>query len=404
MTFHEWLLKNDPLFMEALDRRELLNLGAMGGGFALGAGSLVPAAKKTYDFFTKPMNVGAKKTDDTEEIIPGVPGIKKKINVLHWISKVVPDKAKFVRDFANLKPGSDLSIGQETRKEMFNRNVWLFVISPEQIEKMRPNAYAFAELGQNDKGGNYIVMPTTAFSKLPTATTDGELTVTGAQTLAHELRHTTQNRDAAPKARQGDESSISDTADRHSYYMKRPPEMGVRLAATKNMMNKDDVVEALVRSTKKQDIMRYIKNPKTKEDESQIINIPKNELQKMFQEALPDDEKQLFKFFYTNDPKKLQNAIAQTPTFQEMLEKYSDKVGETFSDNFGRHHMNLFLKQFTDANLESYLNKSKDASSLYNFYKTLSGNDKATFFKELWNAYDTVVKGAGLVSKFYNMA
>jgi hypothetical protein len=66
--------------------------------------------------------------------------------------------------------------------------------------------------------------------------------------------------------------------------------------------------------------------------------------------------------------------------------------------------MKKILGMLHDEKLESYLGKNNDAKSLYYFWKKLPSDMKSKYFQELWNGYDTVVKGYGMASKLHSMA
>jgi hypothetical protein len=94
-----------------------------------------------------------------------------------------------------------------------------------------------------------MVMPDELFDELPTPTSDGKLTKDGAEALAHELRHTTQQGETPFNRSQGavrffppgqQEPSRRGSSAWFQYY-NDPKEMGVRLAAIKNYMSKESL-------------------------------------------------------------------------------------------------------------------------------------------------------------------
>jgi len=396
IKFHEWLKNKDPFLLDEMDRRDFMKYSALGLGGLAGASAMYKGAKKIgYEIFT-PDSIKKQNPENLPYIV------KKPINVFKWIHRAVLDKAKFVSDFENLKPGSDLSIGQETRKKYFDRDVMLYVVPHEAIEKAKPGSWAYASPGRKNKGGDWIVMPEDAFSVLPTQTTDGELTKDGAQTLAHELRHTTQDHDTTKDRNQGTNISLKDKK-MYDKYMQDPKEMGVRLASTKNMMNRDALIENILAKPKNFVVYRASQDPKTKNVKPELVQIPVEDLRKMLSEALPSDEKELFKFFYTDDPSKLVRAVLKSPTFLGMLEKYKDDAVIPGEPDLGIQSMRKILGMLRDEKLESYLGKNNDAKSLYYFWKKLPSDMKSKYFQELWNGYDTVVKGYDMASKLYSM-
>jgi hypothetical protein len=187
-------------------------------------------------------------------------------------------------------------------------------------------------------------------------------------------------------------------------YMQDPKEMGVRLASTKNMMNRDALIENILAKPKNFVVYRASQDPKTKNVKTELVQIPVEDLRKMLSEALPSDEKELFKFFYTDDPSKLVRAVLKSPTFLGMLEKYKDDAVIPGEPDLGIQSMRQILGMLHDEKLESYLGKNNDAKSLYYFWKKLPSDMKSKYFQELWNGYDTVVKGYGMASKLHSMA
>ena len=174
--------------------------------------------------------------------------IKKQIIPKDFIRAAQTNPEKWDRDFQNLqKPGTMPSkyhtgsqwkdIGFATHKDFLDKPITIYVVTDEALKRLYPYAGAYAS-----SRGDYIVMPKNSFTELPTATSDGKLTKDGAETLAHELRHTTQ-KGIIPQERLQDPNLPGKYTDLTSpiskRYFKDPREMGVRLAAIKNLLDEN---------------------------------------------------------------------------------------------------------------------------------------------------------------------
>jgi len=204
-----------------------------------------PIAKKPSTIATPnaPDSWHPENTYKANEII-----IKKQIIPKDFIRAAQPNPEKWDRDFQNLqKPGTMPSqyhtgsqfkdIGFATHKDFFDTPVTMYVVTDEALKRVHPDAGAYASFQ-----GGYIVMPKKSFTELPTASSDGKLTKYGVNTLAHELRHTTQKGEA-PQERWQDPNlpgSYNDvTSPKGKKYYQDPREMGVRLAAIKNLLDEN---------------------------------------------------------------------------------------------------------------------------------------------------------------------
>jgi len=174
--------------------------------------------------------------------------IKKQIIPKDFIRSAQPNPEKWDKDFQNLqKPGMApsqyhlgpqwMDIGFATHKDYFDKPIIMYVVTDEALERVYPDAGAYADC----KDG-WIVIPKKCFTVLPTASSDGKLTQWGGETLAHELRHTTQKGNV-PKERWLNSAlpgNINDrTSPRGKRYYQHPMEMGVRLAAIKNSLDEN---------------------------------------------------------------------------------------------------------------------------------------------------------------------
>lgn len=164
---------------------------------------------------------------------------KKVINPYDYIRSGQQDKEKFDRDYQKLSLDNPNDKGFATFKHKFNNQVLMYIVKKKAIEKVMPDAEGYHTITTNPETGEripMIVLPDTAFKRLPSGNDPGELTEDGKRLLAHELRHATQRFENVPEDRGQTEKSDID------HYMHDPVEMGVRLAATKNFMSPETIL------------------------------------------------------------------------------------------------------------------------------------------------------------------
>jgi hypothetical protein len=251
---------------------------------------------------------------------------KKVINPYDYIRSTQHDKEKFDRDYQKLNTDNPNDKGFSTFKHKFNNQVLMYVVKANALSRVEPGASGYHTVTINPDTGKkieMIVLPDTAFKTLPSGNSLGELTDDGTALLAHELRHGTQRSENVPVGKYQTDNS------NYHHYMHDPMEIGVRLAATKNLMSPDT-------------ILRLTKNyPKHQE-------IAKNILQKA-----SESEKELMKMIMNPE-------------------------GENANTlHFIRDRLKVI---------------NKDVDSLFQFYDTLKGAEKANFMKQLIDNYDNVVK------------
>ena len=164
---------------------------------------------------------------------------KKVINPYDYIRSGQQDKEKFDRDYQKLGLDNPNDKGFTTFKHKFNNQVLMYIVKEKAIEKVMPDTEGYHTITTNPETGEriaMIVLPDTAFKRLPSGNDPGELTEDGKRLLAHELRHATQRFENVPEDRGQTEKSDID------HYMHDPVEMGVRLAATKNFMSPETIL------------------------------------------------------------------------------------------------------------------------------------------------------------------
>lgn len=256
------------------------------------------------------------------------------------------DTNKWDKDFNRLQdPSENQNSGFATIKYYFDEPVRMLVVKKEALKRIRPSAEAYYMPLQHA-----VVLSSTMFTELPTATSDGKLTPEGAETLAHELRHSTQQ-GFVPKGRQ-QEFNLQGEQGRKRYF-KDPREMGVRLAAIKNYMSKDALQKIANLSTKNKDYANKLV------------------------ETLPEDEKLIFYFILHP---------------QEWTRR-SLKIINPETNNSDNHKViNLILRTVLYELIANLSKSNSDVSSILDFYNTLSGAEKEDYYKELMGAYDQVVK------------
>jgi len=262
------------------------------------------------------------------------------------------DVKKWDADFNKLQKPSQGDIGFATSKEFFDKPVRMLVVTRSgmtRVEGANTRAYF-------NRSSKTIVMPNNAFAELPTPTSDGRLTKDGAETLAHELRHSTQQGETPFNRSQGavrffppgqqDDNKKGSPA--WFQYLNDPREMGVRLAAIKNYMSKESLFK-----------IADLTVDRLKEYAKQLVAF------------LPEDEKRIFHYILNND--EWCNAFAK-------------------EKNSSPHQIKLLLAA-SEVLISDLRSKNTDIDSLLDFYYRVNTESKQKeIYKELMDAYDRVVK------------
>jgi hypothetical protein len=272
--------------------------------------------------------------------------IQKNVIPKQLIRNAQFDTNKWDKDFNRLQdPSENQNSGFATIKYYFDEPVRMLVVKKEALKRVRPSAEAYYMSLQHT-----VVLPNTMFTELPTASSDGKLTPEGAEALAHELRHSTQQ-GFVPKVRQQDFNLQGEQSKKR--YFKDPREMGVRLAAIKNYMSKDALQKIANLSTKNKDYANKLV------------------------ETLPEDEKLIFYFIL----------------HPQEWERRSLKIINSETNNpDNRKLINLILRSVLYELITNLSKSNGDVSEILSFYNTLNGAEKEDYYKELIGAYDQVVK------------
>ena len=358
LTFTEYLKNRDPALYESMvnevswqDVKDFGNKAMPYLGGAAIATSLAANAAGGYKFYnnyqqaalekelaSRPTSVNSQTKADKdyapEEILA-----KVMITPRELIKNSSNDPEKWQKDFDKLQtPEKD--IGISTHKDNFDKPLMMYVVKPESLRRVVPDAGAYAS-----RNKNYIVMPSDQFEVLPTNNSVGKLTKWGIDTLSHELRHTTQSREAIPDGRN---VNITGRTGKEGYsqYMKNPAEMGVRLAAIKNLLSRDNA----------------IKNTRG------TYGIY---AQEVFEE-LPDDENYLL------------DIVTNPQAYKKYLSPSSKWLVKNGNDQFAQHIIEDFVKELKKQN--------NDVKSLLNFIESLPDNEKQSYLDELQQNMHTVVK------------
>jgi len=256
----------------------------------------------------------------------------KEVIPINYIRMAQKNKEKFDKDYANLKNPTNDDIGFATNKEKFNKPIRMIIITDEAMNKKSGSASsAFAT---TDHKGYVIVMRKSSFIELPSKTSIGKLTPEGLEYLAHELRHTTQDNRKVPESRRQNDYLG------YKHYMHDPVEMGVRIAAIKNLMSSKTISD-------------YLGNDPV----SQAIKM-----------SLPQDEKQILNLILNNDLWEKQ-IIQNNPKLQQR--EIEQKI-------------NYIIERIKLLN--------SDASSLIKLYQSLDPQEKQNYMKEILQNYDKVVQ------------
>lgn len=432
IKFKEYLIVRDPeLYQQLLDEgwRDLA-LGAMIPLAATGAYGLYQAKQQSA---TKPSFNNPESQYSKNEIL-----VKKQVIPSNLIRSVQKNPEKWDRDIANLQQPGSQDIGFATHKDFMDKPITMYVVTDESLKRVYPDAGAYASFKDN-----YIVMPKSAFTELPTATSDGKLNKWGADTLAHELRHTTQKGDAPKERWQNQKGSIA-TPEGYHQYMHDPREMGVRLAAIKNLLDENLMkktqeqlilnldAQNILRSFKREPIDDYLDDGITNDDNIKLdaekwVNSAYNEIKRKLNNGQYYTRRDVA-FIKNNiiDPNpeiensKKQNMItrAKQRKDQYLFKQEVNKLLNSYPKNekdlllfildpdmyFANKIQNNFqLGDKTKIIQQEFVNTSNsirnmvremnhDAKNLINFYINLDSSQKQNYMKELLDNYDQVVK------------
>lgn len=277
--------------------------------------------------------------------------IQKNVIPKQLIRNAQFDVKKWDADFNKLQQPSQGDIGFATSKEFFDKPVRMLVVTRSGLTRARgASTGAFF-----NHYARTIVMPDNAFIQLPTATSDGRLTPDGVETLAHELRHSTQqgkvpfdrNQGAVRFFPPGQQDSGVRGSSAWLQYLNDPTEIGVRLAAIKNYMSKESLFK-----------IADLCVDRLKEYAKQLVAF------------LPEDEKRIF--HYILRPKEWSDAFAR-------------------EKNSSPHQIKLLLAASSDI-INVLRTKNTDIDSLLDFYYLADDKYNKEIYKELMDAYDRVVK------------
>lgn len=277
--------------------------------------------------------------------------IKKEIIPKNLIRNAQTDPEKWDRDFDKLQnPDFNRDIGFATIKHYFTQPVTMYVVKEKAMERVRPGAGAYVIWKS-------VFMPDIAFEVLPTATSDGKLTKIGAEILSHELRHTTQKGIVPAEREYHNAPAKGSFGDMHSergiLYMQHPKEMGVRLAALKNLIDK-----------------KTFKTIANSADDKTYANI--------MVDLLPKDEKTIIRFIF-NENEWVDYTIDQ------MSKEYDLTSNKSF--DLKKHLQKVALNI-----VEKLKFMNHDVDSIFKFYNTLDLQNKKKYLDELISVYDQVVK------------
>lgn len=279
---------------------------------------------------------------------------KKTVIPYDLIRNSQSNKDKWDQDFSNLKTPI-LDKGYATHKDKFYKPITVYVYTDAKLKEFSPTAMAFAS-------GNNVLLSDKLFVKLPTRTSDGILTQQGVAALSHELRHTTQNYSAVPSdMRQNHEDS--DMKHFFNKYMNDPQEVGVRVAALKNLLSK-----------------------KTFEDALQTINVDLDSKNLIISE-LQDEKLLLHNLFHPEMwAKKL--SVAYSRNQPKMFQDVSyEKTFARMIDAIKKHIKTL----------------NSDARQLLDFLETMPDEEKEVFLKNMIEIYDQVVQKSNFSKQLYKV-
>ena len=269
-------------------------------------------------------------TEHEDNYTPNEILFKKVVNPHDLIRMGQTNKDKFDLDFATLPNDNPNDKGFATFKTRFNSPVLLYVVDDKAMNRVVPGAAAYNIATENPDTKEIIetiFLRKSAFKRLPSGNDLGELTKDGWESTVHELRHGTQHKQNVDPDKRG--AGIGTSRFDYDDYMHIPLEMGVRLAATKNLMSPQTILDA------------------TKDN---------------------------------NFHSKIANIILQKTRGNEK------ELMKTIMNAEGPYKLTLdYIKNKIKA-------MDGDVTSLFDFYDSLAPNRKATFMQQLIDNYDTVVK------------
>lgn len=251
-----------------------------------------------------------------------------------------PDK--FEKDLAGLRAPSE-DIGMAVHKGNLNKKILVAVLTDKAM-----SSYAPGKLGLANPDSGWILLSKKAFSKLPKGETlDGaELTEDGYETLSHEARHLTQGTDKVPLGR----SQVTGGAEA---YRTDPTELGVRLAALKNMLGRDYLSKLVA------------------------TKFPASGMQSVMQKLIG----------YTDDEKELFSIIADPQSGAASI--MANGAGRKLFGDIGAEKLQKAIESL--ALLLSA--EQTDVADLLHTIKGLKGAEKKKIIDELIRNYNSVVKG-----------
>lgn len=391
LTFSEFLQKRDPLLYESMlnevSWQDIKNFGKQYGTTLAAAAATglapfgavgvynsvqgsTPAAQSKQA--TTQVVQNAKITPQTitgvdKDYAPDEILVKKVMIPKDIIRGAQTNPEKWDKDFANLSTDYTGDQGIATRKNNFEKPVLMYVVKQDAMERVSPNSGGYAS---DYNGVNYIVLPDYAFEVLPTSTSNGVPTAWGKSILAHELRHTTQDASNRPDERYqragNHQGTINEPdSEKFHHYMNDPIEMGVRLAALKNLLSTENIESIIdyMPATEGSIIRKMLKLANGNEKEL-FTMIMSNSLLK--QKATMDPEtKKLFAWIYS-------------PTFDPRNEHLKDSIDEA---------LKTLRNKLSQQNF--------DASQLLQFYNKIPPEKRGAYFQELIDGYDRVVQSSG---------
>lgn len=330
MTFEEFL-KYEEGFKGTFLRSIPLTAAILGANYMTG-GPMNKAVESIVDKLS-PADYISKKKVIPYEIIRN-----SQINPLKWDN-----------DYKNLQAPT-VDQGFATHKDLFKKPITLYVFDDKKIKQISPTSIAF-------KSGDSVYLSSKLFDVLPTRYTDGKLSKTGIDALSHELRHGTQATDAVPEnLRQKDNSNFEKF---YKQYMNDPQEVGVRVAALKNLLNKETIRDSLKDINISIDFKNFI-----------IENLP--------------EEKVL-----------LYSLVSPDAWSKELSDKYAQQQPNMFKDVSYEKTFKIMIKKISD-HLRSLNN---DVDSLLKFIDSLTEEEKYNFLRKIIDIYDQVVQRANFSLK-----
>lgn len=244
------------------------------------------------------------------------------------------DVNKWDKDYEKLQSPGEADYGFAIHKDLLDKPAIVHVIKHNAITK---NADRHIRVGFARPDTLEVFMSDLFFKELPSNGNIGKLTRSGLNTLSHELRHLAQAEPPSDRS-----SSLTDPNEK---YMNNPVEMGVRLAALKNLLS-----------------------PRMFERVGELINLPNKRLAIS---VLPNDEKQMLDFVL--NPKKWSKAMYNQGISQGLKIDEDDcfKLAVAFANKLGE--------------------MNSDISSLLQHYRLLTPAKKSVYFQELLDSFDQVV-------------